>query len=163
VKHIINIDAVPLEHHTYGEKFEARYGHVAPAIGAKLLGCGVHVVPPGKRAWPFHNHHVNEELFVILDGEGVARIGDREHAIRAGDIIAAPPGGPETAHQIINTSQKDLRYLCVSTMIPNEIVEYPDSGKVAAYVGSAPGTDPAPRTFNYRGRLGPRAEYWDGE
>ena len=160
---IINVDDVPLEHHAHGEKFEARYGHVAPAVGAKLLGCGYHVVPPGKRAWPFHNHHVNEELIVILDGEGVARIGDREFPIRKGDVIGAPPGGRETAHQIINTSKAELRYLCVSTMIPSEIVEYPDSGKFAAYSGSAPGGDPTVRTFSHRGRLGPPADYWDGE
>jgi len=164
VKHIINLDEVPLEHHTHGDKFEARYGHLAPLVGARLLGAGLHVVPPRKRAWPFHNHHVNEELYVILDGEGVVRIGEHEHAIRAGDVIGAPPGGKETAHQIINTSAMcELRYLCVSTMIPNEIVEYPDSGKVAAYVGKAPrGADDA-LTFYYRGRMDAPAEYWDGE
>lgn len=48
-------------------------------------------------------------------------------------------------------------------MIAGEIVEYPDSGKVAISAGSAPGAAPGPRTFNFRGRLGPRAEYWDGE
>jgi uncharacterized cupin superfamily protein len=163
VKPIIHLDDVPLEHHTHGDKFEARYGHVGQSIGSKLLGCGLHVVPPGKRAWPFHNHHVNEELFVILDGEGIARIGATEQPIRAGDVIAAPPGGVDTAHQLVNTGSRDLRYLCVSTMIPSEIVEYPDSGKVAFYVGSAPGGDPSVRSINYRGRLGPKAEYWDGE
>ena len=163
MKHIVHLGDIPLEHHTHGEKFEAQYGHVAPLVGARLLGAGLHVVPPGKRAWPFHNHHVNEEMFVILDGEGSVRIGEAEHPIRAGDVIGAPPGGRETAHQIINTGTRDLRYLCVSTMIPNEIVEYPDSHKVAAYVGKAPGGDDAAVTFYYRGRLGQPAEYWDGE
>jgi uncharacterized cupin superfamily protein len=164
VKPILNLDDVPLEHHAHGEKFAARYGHVGPAIGAKLLGCGLHVVPPGKRAWPFHNHHVNEELYVILDGEGSLRMGDREYAIRAGDVITAPPGGRDTAHQLVNTSaERDLRYLCVSTMIPSEVVEYPDSNKTAFYVGSAPGGDPSVRTIAYRGRLEPALDYWDGE
>lgn len=161
--HIIHVDDVPLEHHAHGARFEARDGSVAQQIGAKLLGCSLTVVPPGKRAWPFHNHHINEELFVILAGTGTVRIGDRSYPIRAGDVIAAPPGNAETAHQIINTSDAELRYLCVSTMIPQEIVEYPDSGKLAVYVGSAPGGDHEVRTFNYRGRLGERAEYWDGE
>jgi uncharacterized cupin superfamily protein len=163
VKHIVNLGNVELEHHTHGDKFEGRYGHVAPLVGARLLGAGLHVVPPGKRAWPFHNHHVNEELFIILDGEGTVRIGEQSHPIRTGDIIGAPPGGKETAHQIINTGTRDLRYLCVSTMIPNEIVEYPDSGKVAAYVGKAPGGEDEKLTFYYRGRLTAPADYWDGE
>jgi uncharacterized cupin superfamily protein len=160
---VINIDDLVLDHHVHGEKFEARYGHVSEAINTKLLGCGVHIVPPGKRAWPYHNHHVNEELYVILDGEGTLRIGERELPIRNGDVIAAPPGGKDTAHQIINTGKRDLKYLCVSTMIPSEVVEYPDSGKTAFYVGSAPGGDPAQRTISYRTRLAPQVEYWDGE
>jgi len=162
-KHIVNLRDVPLEHHTHGEKFAAGYGHIAPLIGARLLGAGLHVVPPGKRAWPFHNHHVNEELFVILEGEGTVRIGEAEYPVRAGDVIGAPPGGKATAHQIINTSNADLRYLCVSTMIRNEIVEYPDSGKVSAYVGKAPGGDDDAVSFSYRGKLVAPAEYWDGE
>ena len=160
MKHIVNLGNVELRHHTHGDKFEGRYGQVAPLVGARMLGAGLHVVPPGKRAWPFHNHHVNEELFIILDGEGTVRIGEESHAIRAGDIIGAPPGGKETAHQIINTGTRDLRYLCVSTMIPNEIVEYPDSGKVAAYVGKG---EDEKLTFYYRGRLTAPADYWDGE
>ncbi|CAN5909727.1 cupin domain-containing protein [soil metagenome] len=163
MKPIIHLDDVELEHHQHGTTFEARDGSVAAAIGARQLGCALTVVPPGKRAWPFHNHHINEELFLILDGTGTVRIGAETFPIRAGDVIAAPPGDATTAHQIINTGDRDLRYLAISTMQPQEVVEYPDAGKVAIYVGSAPGQDPAPRTFNYRGRLGPAAEYWDGE
>ena len=163
VKPIINLADVALEHHAHGDKFEARDGSIGEAIGARLLGYSLCVVPAGKRAWPYHCHHVNEEMFLILDGTGILRTGDREYPLRAGDVIAAPPGDATTAHQIINTSDRELRYVAVSTKIPGEIVEYPDSGNVAVYVGSAPGADPAPRTFNFRGRLGPRVEYWDGE
>lgn len=163
MKPIINLDEVELETHQHGDLFEARDGSIASAIGARLLGYSLTVVPPGKRAWPFHNHHVNEEMFLVIAGSGTVRIGEHEYPIRAGDVIAAPPGGRDTAHQIINTSDAELRYVSVSTMLPQEIVEYPDSSKVAIYAGSAPGADPAPRTFNYRGRLGEEAEYWDGE
>ena len=165
VKPIINVDDVAFVHHTHGERFEARDGSASNAIGCKLLGCSVIVVPPGKRAWPFHNHHINEELFVILAGTGTVRIGTAEYPVKQGDIIAAPPGGPETAHQIVNTSDGELRYLAISTMIPSEVVEYPDSGKLMVLVGAAPGGtgDRAAVTYYRRGRPGPEAEYWDGE
>lgn len=163
MKHIVNLADLPLTHHTHGDKFEGRYGTVGEHIGACALGAGLHVVPPGKRAWPFHNHHVNEEMFIILDGEGSVRIGEATHPVRTGDVIAAPPGGRETAHQIINTGTRELRYLCVSTKIPSEIVEYPDSGKVAAYAGKSPIETDANVTFHYRGRIDSPAEYWDGE
>jgi uncharacterized cupin superfamily protein len=163
MKPIINLDDVALEDQAHGDRFACRDGSVGAAIGARLLGCSLTVVPPGKRAWPFHNHHVNEEMFVILSGTGSVRFGDQVHPIRAGDVIAAPPGGTATAHQIVNDSDGELRYLAISTMIPSEVLEYPDSGKVAIYVGSAPGQDPAPRTIDFRGHLGARAGYWDGE
>jgi len=123
VKPIIHLDDVVLEHHTHGDKFEARDGSVGAAIGARQLGCSLTVVPPGKRAYPFHNHHVNEEMFVVLEGTGIVRIGATEHAIRAGDVIVTPAGGADTAHQIVNTSDRELRYLSVSTMIPMDVVE----------------------------------------
>lgn len=164
VKPIINLEDVTLDPFKHGDKYEVGDGAIAPFIGAKLLGYSLAVVPPGKRAYPFHCHHVNEEMFFIVSGSGVLRYGDKEYSLRAGDVIAAPPGGTETAHQIINTSpDTELRYLMVSTMIPNEVVEYPDSKKVAVYVGSAPGGDRKARTFNWRGRIGPELDYWDGE
>ncbi|MCE9572779.1 MAG: cupin domain-containing protein [Deltaproteobacteria bacterium] len=163
MKPVIHVDDVPLEAHTHGDRFATRDGSVGEHIGARLLGCSVTAVPPGKRAYPFHCHHVNEELFVILDGTGVLRHGANEHPVRAGSVIATPPGGPETAHQLINTGDVDLRYLAISTMIAGDVVEYPDSGKVAVYVGSAPGGDRSKRTFTYRGRLTAPADYWDGE
>jgi uncharacterized cupin superfamily protein len=163
VKPIINLDQVTLDPYSHGSKFEVRDGAIASVIGGKQLGYSVAVVPPGKRAYPFHCHHVNEEMFLVLEGSGTLRIGSAEYPIRKGDVIAAPAGGRETAHQIVNTSDEELRYLMVSTMFPTEVVEYPDSNKVAIYVGSAPGEDPAKRSFNHRGRLGPNLDYWEGE
>ena len=55
-------------------------------------------------------------------------------------------GGPETAHQIVNPSDAELRHLAVSTKISPELAEYPDSGKFGVlgegfrYVGKAEGT-----------------------
>lgn len=158
MKPIVNLADVTLEHHHHGDAFEARDGSVIDALGARLLGCSLTVVPPGKRAWPFHNHHVNEELFVILDGQGTLRVGAEEHPLRAGDVISSPPGGKETAHQIINTSDAELRYLSISTQLPFEIVEYPDSGKVLVRAG-----EPASASFRYRGHLDGARDYWDGE
>ena len=163
MKPIINLEDVALEPFSHGEKFHVMDGPVGAVVGAKQLGYSLAVVPPGKRAYPFHAHHVNEEMFLVLEGRGVVRIGDREYPIRKNDVIAAPAGGKDTAHQIVNTSSEELRYLMVSTMLPTEVVEYPDSSKVAVYVGSAPGDDPAKRSFHYRGRLGPLLDYWDGE
>jgi uncharacterized cupin superfamily protein len=160
---IINVADVPLTPHAHGERFAAKDGGASEAVGARLLGYSVTEVPPGKRAWPFHNHNVNEELFVILEGHGTVRIGPDTFPIKQGDLIACPPGGPDTAHQIINTSDGPLRYLSVSTMLPQEIVEYPDSGKVMMYAYRKDGAAEPTVTFRHRGRLGDKVDYWEGE
>ncbi len=163
MKPIVNLADVRCEPYAHGQKFEVADGSVASLIGAKQLGCSLLIVPKGKRAYPFHCHHVNEEMFVILHGSGVLRFGEAEHAVREGDVIAAPAGGKDTAHQLVNTGDGELRYLAISTMVPMEVVEYPDSNKVAVYVGSAPGESAEKRTMNYRGKLGPQLDYWEGE
>lgn len=162
-KPLINLADVPLAHSRHGEPFEARMGSIGALIGSRQLGCRLTVVPPGKRAWPFHCHHANEELFVILDGRGRYRHGAASDPITAGDVIVAPAGGAVTAHQIVNDSDAELRYLAISTMHAPDLMEYPDSGKFGVFAGSAPGGDPSARTFSAFVPRDARADYWDGE
>jgi uncharacterized cupin superfamily protein len=145
------------------ERFDARMGFIGPRIGAKQLGYNLTSVPPGKRAVPFHNHRINEEMFYVMEGEGEVRIGDTVYPIRAGDIIACPAGGRETAHQIINTGAAELKYLAVSTKLSPEIAEYPDSDKFGVLAEFGPGADGQPDMFRFVGRDGLNVDYWDGE
>ena len=105
-KHIINLTEVELQPRPpqfaptgrAAERYEARVGMIAPKIGAKQLGYNLTALPPGKRAYPFHSHRVQEEMFFVIEGAGEVRLGAETFPIRAGDIIACPTGGPETAH-----------------------------------------------------------------
>ena len=144
------------------EKFEAKVGDIGRRLGAQKLGYNLTVVPPGKRAFPFHNHRVNEEMFLILEGEGEVRIGPATYPVRTGDVIAHPSGGPETAHQIVNTSTAELKYLAVSTRLSAEIAEYPDSGKFGVYA-EYPGADGKPSGFRFISRTSANINYYDGE
>ena len=144
------------------EKFEAQLGDIGRRIGAQKLGCNLTVVPPGKRAWPFHNHRVNEEMFFVLEGEGEVRIGKQSYPIRRGDVIAHPPGGPETAHQIVNTSNAELKYLAVSTRMSPELVDYPDSNKFGV-LAEVIGPDGKAKPWRFMGRAEGSLNYWDGE
>lgn len=143
--------------------FDARVGQIGSVLGAQKLGYNLTAVPPGMRGFPFHNHRVNEEMFFVLQGSGEVRIGAERHAIRAGDIIACPPGGPELAHQIINTGAEELRYLAVSTKLSPEICDYPDSGKFGILAEFPPGPDGTPQMFRYIGKTSVATGYWEGE
>jgi uncharacterized cupin superfamily protein len=132
---IVNIEDLPLEHFQKGSEFESRCVRIAPLVGGKDLGYSYDVVPPGKRSCPFHSHRGEEEMFFIIRGTGTLRYGQETRRIRAGDVIGCPTGGPETAHQIINDSDAELVYLSISTRLPVEVCEYPDSNKIGAYGG----------------------------
>lgn len=142
------------------DKFDAMRGELSRALGAEKLGYNLTVVPPGKAAFPLHNHHVNEEMFLILEGTGELRVGDDVTNVKVHDVIACPPGGPESAHQLINTGDQALKYLAISTLESIEYVEYPDSGKFGVY-GKRAGDEQ--RSIQYMGRDEDSIDYWDGE
>ncbi|MBI3706783.1 MAG: cupin domain-containing protein [Proteobacteria bacterium] len=139
-------------------------GAIGARVGAQKLGYNLTVLPPGKRAWPAHSHRVNEEMFFVVEGEGEVRIGAARHPIRAGDVIACPPGGPDTAHQIANTSPTaELKFLAISTKILPEMVDYPDSGKFGVAT-ELQGADGKPQMTRFLGRApASQPDYWDGE
>ena len=134
MKPVINLDELEIVSHEDGP-FAGKYGVIGERIGAQKLGYNLTICPPGKKVCPFHNHRVEEEMFLVLEGEGLLRFGDKEYPLRKHDVIACPPGGRDVAHQIINTGTSDLKYLALSTMDRCEVCEYPDSDKVSVYVG----------------------------
>jgi uncharacterized cupin superfamily protein len=92
-------------------------------------------------------------MFFIVQGEGLLRYGNETRRIRAGDVICCTVGGPETANQIVNDSEADLAYLSVSTHMPAEVCEYPDSNKIGAF---GPG-------MRHMTPAGAHVDYWTGE
>lgn len=144
-------------------RFDARMAPLGMRLGARKLGYNVTAVPPGKAAFPLHNHRVNEEIFLVLAGTGEVRIGPARYPIREGDVIACPPGGPDTAHQIVNTGDAELRYLAVSTRESPEICDYPDSGKFAVGAEWGPDASGKPQMFRFVGRADDSRDYWEGE
>ncbi|MBW2732109.1 MAG: cupin domain-containing protein [Deltaproteobacteria bacterium] len=135
MKPLMNLDEVKVEGGEPTGSFQQHYGLISSEIGAKKLGYNLTICPPGKTACPYHNHHANEEMFFILEGEGTLRFGDEEYPLRKHDIIACPPGKRHLAHEITNTGKTDLKYLALSTKEHTEVCEYPDSNKVSITVG----------------------------
>ena len=162
VLNIADAESFPAGPEGGSQRFGARISPIGRRIGLTGLGC-MHVeVAPGMRAFPFHNHLGNDEMFVILEGEGTYRLGDAEHPVRAGDVCAAPRGGADTAHQLINTGDGPLRYLGISTCTDPDVVEYPDSGKFAA-MAIWPGADFRHAHLRFIGRTDESRDYWEGE
>ena len=154
---IRNFNDAPLERLLREPHYDTQCARLAKGTVARKLGASVDVLAPGKRSCPYHLHHAQEEMFIIVEGSGTLRVAGEMLALRTGDVIFIP-AGPEYPHQILNTSDAPLKYLSISTMQTPEICEYPDSGKYLAE-GSLDRTRP----FEVIERKGTSLDYWDGE
>jgi uncharacterized cupin superfamily protein len=132
-------------------RFNQRRKH----LGGERLGCGLWELPPGKRSFPMHFHHVTEEAMFVVSGHGKVRTPEGEHPIGPGDFVSFPAGG--AAHQLVNDGDEPLVYLGIAASQGFDLVEYPDSKKVATTVGGWP----AKRRFIFREK--DQAEYFEGE
>ena len=131
MKPIINLDEVEFDDVEENGIYTSQPRPVQPASARAKLGYNLTELPPGKVQCPFHSHRGEEEMFLILDGEGELRFGDARYPIRRHDVIACPTGGAEVAHQIVNTGTTTMRYLALSNLAEVDACEYPDSGKVS--------------------------------
>jgi uncharacterized cupin superfamily protein len=70
------------------------------------------------------------------------------------------PSGAEHAHVLINNSDEDIVYLCISTMNAPEVVHYPDSGKLGVMESARKwgGENSVSGFYKYQ-----KAGYYDGE
>jgi uncharacterized cupin superfamily protein len=118
------------------------------AAGSVTTGLQHVEVVPGKLSAPLHCHSLEEEIFVILQGEGTVIIGDVETPVGPGHVVSRPPG-TGVAHTF-RGGDGGLTYLAYGTREPNDICYYPDSNKIAfggvGLVARLEGLD-----------------YWDGE
>jgi len=154
---IRNFNEVPFQHDRRDPLYDSEGARLGTGTAAQKLGASVDVIAPGKRACPYHFHYAQEEMFVVIEGEGTLRVAGEMLSIKTGDVIFIPPG-PEYPHQIINTSHAPLKYLSISTRETPEVCEYPDSGKYQAMV-----TINGAKAFKAVQRADTTLDYWDGE
>jgi mannose-6-phosphate isomerase-like protein (cupin superfamily) len=78
---------------------------------AKVSEVFIVIVEPGK-AVHLHLHRNVEQVFYILEGNGILTIGagNKKHAVRPTQVVKIPPG---TVHSIRAQGNKPIRYLCV--------------------------------------------------
>ena len=118
------------------------------AAGSEHTGISHVTLPPGRLGYPPHCHSAEEEIFVVLAGEGTLVLGDDEHPVRPGSVVGRPPG-TRVSHTF-RAGATELVLLAYGTREPNDIAYYPRSGKVNL------------RGIGVMGRI-ERLGYWDGE
>jgi uncharacterized cupin superfamily protein len=98
------------------------------AAGSVRTGLQHVEVVPGMLSVPLHCHSDEEEMFVVLDGEGTLLLGEEETPVRPGSVVARPPA-TRVAHSF-RAGPAGLTYLAYGTRVPGDICYYPTSNKI---------------------------------
>lgn len=125
---------------------EIRY--LGEAAGSVATGIRYNRIAPGMLNVPPHCHSVEEELFVVLEGEGTCLLGDDEHPVHAGHVVARPASS--RIPHAFRAGPAGLTLLGYGTRDPNDIAYYSRSDKIY-FRGVGLMTRAA------------RLDYWDGE
>jgi uncharacterized cupin superfamily protein len=147
------------------EDVEGAYGGIAKSLakegGALQTGLNLFALPPNDEGASPHCHSADEEIFVVLDGEGTLELWGppnpetplqtaptETHPVRRGHVVSRP-AGTRISH-CFRSGDRGLTFLAYGTREPNDICYYPRSNKVFF------------RGIGLIGRLEPLA-YGDGE
>jgi uncharacterized cupin superfamily protein len=141
---IVAVEEVPSERIAHGRSgFTRRKAGLH--LGALTTGFQHVTVEAGMESWPPHCHSADEEVFVVLDGEGSVVLGDEEVPVRRGSVVARPPATGVPHH-----FTGPVTYLAWSLDGANDMTWYPRSRKVSL------------RGLGIRFHVEP-VEYWEGE
>jgi uncharacterized cupin superfamily protein len=108
---------------------------------AKRSGLNLLALPAGAEGAPPHCHSAEEEVFVILEGEGTLELWGRPnpeqplqtepaetHPVRPGHVVSRPPG-TRIPHSF-RAGPGGMTFLAYGTREPNDMAWYPRSNKV---------------------------------
>jgi len=144
---IVNVDDVAGVPFGRG-RVESVRRNLGEAAGSRTTGLKHVWTAPSKHATPLHCHSLEEELFVVLDGQGTLMLGDEELPVGAGHVVARP-AGTGVAHAF-RAGANGLEFLAYGTRHPGDACYYPRSNKIAF------------RGLGVIARI-ERRGYWDGE
>jgi uncharacterized cupin superfamily protein len=124
---IVALEDVPGEPFARGRISRIRR-NLGRAAGSVISGIQHVTIDAGARSSPRHCHSVEEEIFVVLDGDGKLVLGDDEHPVHAGSVVARPPASG-IAHSF-EAGPGGMTLLAYGTRDASDMCWYPDSSKV---------------------------------
>jgi uncharacterized cupin superfamily protein len=118
--------------------FRLRGMRLGPRAGMRELGATLYELDEGGAVSPYHLHHANEELLVVVSGRPELRTPDGTRRLEPGAVVGFPRG-EEGAHGVTNPGPGPARVLLVSTMNFPDVAEHVDTGGVLTITGPEQG------------------------
>jgi uncharacterized cupin superfamily protein len=116
------------------DPFRVRASRVGAHAGAEELGATLYEIDAGGAVSPYHLHHANEELLIVLSGSPEIRTPAGPRRVGPGTVLAFPRG-EGGAHAVSNPGPAPARVLFVSTMHFPDVAEHVDTGATMAITG----------------------------
>jgi uncharacterized cupin superfamily protein len=149
IVNVADVEALERDGATVGR----RVRFLGREAGSRRTGIRHAEVFPGKLGNPPHCHSADDEIFVVLEGDGHLLLWEKdgidEHEVRAGSVVSRP-AGTGVAHSF-RAGSGGMTLLMYGTRDPREVCFYPRSKKVY-FIG-----------LDLIVRLGEPVDYWDGE
>ncbi|NDP41938.1 MAG: cupin domain-containing protein [Aromatoleum sp.] len=144
-----HISRVPWEEFFRGERFGMRFQQLGAFGGGSQISVCMEALPPGKQANLVHFHMLEEEHVFILEGGLTLQLGVKSCELSAGHYVCFP-AGQKLGHALVNRSTEPCRYLVLGNPHPNDVVVFPDTGRVSV------------RLTGKSYRTAATMEYWEG-
>lgn len=150
IKNIADINVVHKHEHANYEHYKKT---LIPIRDANQCRAAYYEIPPGKAAYPYHYHLMNEELFYILKGQGRLTTPSGDFQVSPGDFLFFP-ANEKGAHILFNTSETDtLAYLDFGSNNPIDVSFYPNTNKMGVWG----------KNVNRTYKVDDNIDYYDGE
>jgi uncharacterized cupin superfamily protein len=118
--------------------FRAKAMRAGARAGSQELGATLYEIEAGGAISPYHFHHANEELLIVLSGSPEIRTPGGARRVQPGAVLAFPRG-EDGAHAVTNPGPEPARMLFISTMHFPDVAEHVDTGALLAITGQAAG------------------------
>ena len=119
-------DVAPFDY-GLGQSITAQMADIGRAVGSVSIGLAIQTVRPGCWSSRRHRHLFQEEILVVMAGDGTLHHGDERLPVTSGDCVCYLPGDPE-AHRFENTGTEDLVIWAFGNRFRHEVCVYPDHG-----------------------------------
>ena len=113
--------------YSFGPGIGGTMADVGRTVGSKTIGLVVQTIPPGQFSSRRHKHVFQEEILIVMAGQGALHHGPQRIQMVAGECVCYLPEDPE-AHNFENTGQTDLVVWAFGNRFSYEVALYPDQG-----------------------------------
>ncbi len=127
-ENVVNLDSCSFKDVGQGE-YRGRIAELSSVLGTWHLGFHLEILEPHAFSCPYHFHHAEEELFLVLEGQATLRQSGEFRHVGPGDLVFSGLG-EKYAHQFYNHTDQPFRFLALSSRAQWDVCEYPDSGKL---------------------------------